>query len=421
MSIETSNRPHSALSTQHSALAYLKRLRQVDWRVSGTLLAWFVGLWLLMWAVIAISGITPDYIGNPTAAQFNQERAPLWLYVWTRWDGQWYLNLAWGGYGTIPYDSPFFPMYPMLAAGVRTLTMLPVAAAGIIVSYASLALALVYFYKLVRLDFGHGTAVRAIVTLVLYPTAFFLLAMYTESLVLFLTCAALYYARMGRWWLVAPIMLMAGLTKISALALVLALMSEALLGEANSPEVREGKGWRALLRPRLLLSRLTPAKFVALLAAPAGLLGYIAFQAWRYGDPFSFIHAQPIRFWRGRFSFFEQEWRLISSWFNRGMSISDWSKLGDFVAALLLLAMTVYVARTMRLSYAALIVGFIVLLALSAEVLSLNRYILTIAPVFIGIAILAKRKPVVWGVWLGVSALLQIYFATLFFLWEWVA
>ncbi len=417
MSYLTSNRPRPWASP----VEYLKRLRHVDWRVSGTLLAWFVGLWLLAWAVLAISGVTPDFVREPTAAQFNQERTPLWLYVWTRWDGQWYLNIAWGGYGTIPYDAPFFPMYPMLAASVRTLTMLPVAAAGLIVSYVSLALALVYFYKLVRLDFGHGTAVRAIVTLILYPTAFFLLAMYTESLVLFLTCAALYYARIGRWWVVAPIMLMAGLSKIMALALVAALLFEALLGDENSPHGREGKGWRALLRPRLLLSRLTPAKVAALAAAPAGLLGYMAFQAWRYGDPFSFVNVLPVRFWRGRYSFFENEWQLISSWFKRGLTVTDWSKLADFVAVALLLAVMVYIARRVRLSYAVMMLAFLALLVRSGEVLSLNRYILTIAPVFIGIALLAKHKPVAWGVWLGVSVLLQAYFASLFFLWAWVA
>jgi hypothetical protein len=389
--------------------------------VSGVLLAWLFGLWALAWATIAWSGITPDFVGDPSAARFTQEHEPLWLYVWTRWDGQWYLNIAYGGYGFIPYDAPFFPMYPMLAAGVYAVTTLPVAAAGLIVSYACLALGLVYFYKLARLDFEHGTTVRAIVTLLLYPTAFFLVAMYTESLVLLLTCAALYYARVGRWWLVAPIALMAGLSKIMAVALVVALACEALLGDANTPQGRVGKRWRALLTPRLLLSRLTPAKVAALIAAPVGLLLYMGFLAWRFGDAFSFVNALPVRFWRGRFSFFEQEWRLVSSWFQRGMTLNDWSKVGDFVAFLLMLGMAVYAARRMRLSYAALMVTFLVLLVLSGDLLSLNRYILTVAPVFIGIAAIARSRPVAWGVMLALFVPLQAYFAVRFFLWGWVA
>jgi hypothetical protein len=407
--------------------SYLRLLREVDWRVSGTLLLWFFGLWFLAWLSISLSGMTPDFVGEPTAARFTQEREPLWLYVWARWDGQWYLNIAYSGYGAIPYDASFFPMYPMLAAGVRTLTMLPVAAAGLIVSYVSLALGLVYFYKLARLDFDHGTDVRAIMTLLLYPTAFYLLAMYTESLVLFLTCAALYYARVGRWWMVAPIALMAGLSKIMAVALVAALLFEALFGEANSPQDSAGVNgkqnrWRALLRPRVLLSRLTPAKLTALLAAPAGLLGYMAFLGWRYDDPLSFVHALPLRFARGTNSFLEQSWREISSWFafGEGAPAGDWAKLGDFAALALLVVMMVYVLRKIRLSYGVMALTFLALLVQSGDVTSLNRYILTIPPVFIGIAAIMTRRPLLWKVLLVLSALIQAYLAVKFFLWGWV-
>jgi hypothetical protein len=414
--IRTPSRPWT------STVIYLKRLRHVDWRVSGTLLAWFVGLWLLVWAALAISGITPDFVGEPTAAQFTQEREPLWLYVWTRWDGQWYLNIAYSGYGSIPYDASFFPMYPMLAAGVRALTMLPMAAAGLIVSYVSLTLGLVYFYKLSRLDFGRDVAVRAIVTLLLYPTAFFLLAMYTESLVLFLTYAALYYARVGRWGLVAPIAFMAGLSKIMAVALVAALLFEALFGEANAPQAREGRGWRALLRPRALLSRVTRAKVAALLAAPAGLLSYMVFLGWRYNDPFSFVHGLPVRFARGTQSFFERSWQEISSWFafGEGAPTGDWAKLGDFFALALLVVMMVYVSRKIRFSYGVLALTFIALLVQSGDVTSLNRYILTIPPVFIGIAAALAEKPFLWKVLIVTSALIQAYLAASFFLWGWV-
>ena len=413
--------PHALTPPSSFVLRLSYIVSRIDRHAAIVLLAWLTALWALVWATLAWSGITPDFVGDPSAARFTIENEPLWLYVWTRWDGQWYLNIAHGGYGAIPYDAPFFPMYPMLAAGLSAVTTLPEAATGLIVSYICLALGLVYLYRLARLDFDRGTTVRAVVTLLLYPTAFFLVAMYTESLVLLLTSAALYYARVGKWWLVAPIALLAGLSKIMAVALVVALACELFLGEANSPDGREGKSWQALLHPRRLLSRLSPAKVTALLAAPVGLLLYMSFLAWRFGDPFSFINALPVRFWRGRFSFFEQEWRLVSSWFQRGMTLNDWSKVGDFVAFLLMLGLAIYAARYMRLSYAALMVTFLVLLVISGDLLSLNRYILTVAPVFIGIAALASRRSLAWGVMLALFVPLQAYFAVRFFLWGWVA
>jgi hypothetical protein len=75
----------------------------------------------------------------------------------------------------------------------------------------------------------------------------------------------------------------------------------------------------------------------------------------------------------------------------------------------------------MRVSYAALMVTFLVLLVLSGDLLSLNRYILTVAPVFIGIAAIARRRPVAWAVMLALFVPLQSYFAVRFFLWGWVA
>jgi hypothetical protein len=63
---------------------------------------------------------------------------------------------------------------------------------------------------------------------------------------------------------------------------------------------------------------------------------------------------------------------------------------------------------------------FIALLVQSGDVTSLNRYVLTLPPVFIGIAAALVRKPLLWKVLLVPSVLIQAYLAVKFFLWGWV-
>ena len=392
--------------------------------VPTIVLAWIFALWFLSWAAVEVSGISPTWIGEPTAGHFNQETEPLSLYVWSRWDGQWYLNIAYGGYGTIPYDGPFFPMYPMLIVGVHAITHFPLAGDGLIVSYFFLALGLVYLYKLARLDLNRGMAERAIITLILFPSAFFLVSVYTESLLLFLFCAALYYARLGRWWIVAPFALAAGLTKITAFALLLALLCEALSSDKTSSGEGKAGAWRQFLHairsPRLLLSRLTPAKMIALAAAPVGLLSYMVFLYWRYGDPINFVTVQPIRFWRVRRTFLEQVWILVTQFFGKGISAGDLPKLFDILLIVILSGLAIYLAWKMRLSYAALVVGFLIIIVMSGDTLGLNRYILQMGPVFVGLAALTRHIPRTWAAMLILFVPLQIYFALRFFLWNWV-
>lgn len=401
--------------------AAITRLRGTNWRVSGAFLAWFFGLWALSWVAIAISGVQHDWFGDPKALRFTNETQPLWLYTWARWDGQWYLSIASQGYNAVPYyDTAFFPLYPLLIAVVHGLTTLPWAGAGLIVSYACLALALVYLYKLARLDLGRDGAVRACLALLLYPTAFFLLSVYTESLLLLLTCAALYYARTGRWWLVAILAYAAGLAKIAGLVLAVALLFEALLGDANAPAAMRNGEWRSLLRPRALLSRLSLPKVAALLGVPLGILTYMAYLYWLMGDPLAFVKAQSAEFWRGDAAFWETQWNLATYYFSSGFVSYDLPKLGDLAALALLVVMLFYLARNVRLSYAAFAGAFLVVVILSRDVFSLNRFLLTMPPIFIGLASAAPRTPRTWAALIAVFVPLQIFFALRFFLWQWV-
>ena len=122
-----------------------------------------------------------------------------WLEPWQRWDTLHFQAIAERGYGA--YDSSLFSpfLYPLLIRLVADTIGGDTLLAGLIVSNLAYLVALIYLYRLATMETGQEIARRSILYLALFPTAFFLLAAYTESLFLLTTVAALYYARQKRW------------------------------------------------------------------------------------------------------------------------------------------------------------------------------------------------------------------------------
>ncbi|MDY7040887.1 MAG: mannosyltransferase family protein, partial [Chloroflexota bacterium] len=149
------------------------------------------------------------------------------LGPWQRWDTTWYMAIAMRGYSAS--DTAIFapPLYPLLMrklglvlGGGATATLL----AGLLVSNAAYVVTLIFFYKLVTWETDEPTARRGTVYLAIFPTAFFLLAAYSESLFLLCAVAAFYAARRGKWaWAgmcgaLAPLFRLPGVVLIVPLA-----------------------------------------------------------------------------------------------------------------------------------------------------------------------------------------------------------
>ena len=119
-----------------------------------------------------------------------------------RWDSAWYLWTALHGYG--PSGSPpgqFFPLYPLIVFLVSRVGP-GVLVAGLLTSVVATVVGLRLMWKLTDLEFGeaHPDAPRlAVFATALFPTGFFLTAVYPQSLFLALSIGAMIAARKGRW------------------------------------------------------------------------------------------------------------------------------------------------------------------------------------------------------------------------------
>lgn len=200
------------------------------------------------------------------------------LWIWKKWDGLHYVNLAELGYSGYVEDGKnlflvFFPLYPWLMRVVSLITGNTMAA-GLLLSFVCYGAGCVLLYRLAAFELGRGGAVRTVLFLSVYPYAFFFGGIMTESLFLLTTAAGLWYIRRHRWWLAGMWGLLAAMTRMHGVLLIGAAAAELVehLGRFD---------WKAIVR-----------RLPALILPAVGTLVYLALNWSVTGNPFAFTVMQ---------------------------------------------------------------------------------------------------------------------------------
>jgi Gpi18-like mannosyltransferase len=195
----------------------------------------------------------------------------------SRWDTGFYLSIAEEGYVADGVQFPsvaFFPLLPLLIRAVNLLTG-DTLVAGLIVSNLAMCCAAILFYRLVLEEFDVKTAGRAVWYMLIFPAAFFGMAIYSESLFLLCAIGALYLFRKGYWESAALLGFLAALTRLMGILVApLLLLEWWVMRRRNPPEKRPPL--TALLAPAMV---------------PVGTLAYMAYLKQQFGDPLAFLHA----------------------------------------------------------------------------------------------------------------------------------
>jgi hypothetical protein len=153
-----------------------------------------------------------------------------------RQDAVWYLRLADAGWSPNDASAAFFPLYPLTVRAVAWVVPGDDLLAALLVSNLAFLGALLALFALTAEAFGERVARRAIVVAAIFPTAFFFLAPYTESLFLLLSILAFREARHDRWGRVAVFGALAALTRSVGILLIPALLLDAIgRGRAGGP------------------------------------------------------------------------------------------------------------------------------------------------------------------------------------------
>lgn len=164
-------------------------------------------------------------------------KLPSWIWGFGNFDGVHYLRIAQNGY-TADYSQAFFPLFPSLINIVSNLfpkiANLDMALytdpaffyAGILVSNAFLLLALYFYYQVIKIEFNEKIATYSLILLLVFPTSFFLSAIYSESLFLFLAMFSIYLLRKQKFLLAAIVIAVATATRLAGLFLIAVYLIE---------------------------------------------------------------------------------------------------------------------------------------------------------------------------------------------------
>jgi hypothetical protein len=337
----------------------------------------------------------------------------IWLDVWTRWDSEHYIKISRTGYEPDTLTIAFFPLYPAMMALLAPFVGGDQVLAGIIISSIVTFTALFYIFKLAEWEFGPGTAKRALLYLAVYPFAFYMLAVYTESLFLTLTIAAFYYARRGKWRVVVPLAFLSGLSRPTGLLLFLPFAYEV---------------WRQSgSRLKSLVKNVNWWGVAAAIAAPAAWLLWAAYLAWLTNDLTMALHStNQAPWWRSS----NPPWEtLITSLQQLGRGdISGVLRAvatQDLIFAILLIEVCIVSWWALPRTYAiyCTAVAWVVLSSTvhnsPAPMLSVPRYTLTIFPIFFLLAKLGANRHWDRIILISSATLLGIYTA-MFATWYWV-
>lgn len=300
---------------------------------------------------------------------------------WANFDGIHYLSIAQSNY--FQFEQAFFPLLPLLINIINRASGINFLISGILVVYVSLMLAVIFFGKLVEVDFNSSIALWAVIFLLFSPTSFFLGSIYTESLFLFFVFAFFYFVRKKNYLIASFFGAFASMARLMGIFLIPSLLIEMYLDS-------KGKN----IYKKNILSKFFPYSVVI----SSGLFSYIYYLKIKYGDPFMFISSQSA-FGAGRSGgeiilLPQVIWRYIKIFITVPFSNYDyWIALLEIVTFTgVVFALYFAYKAKIRKSYILFSLFSIFIPTLSGTFSSIPRYALSSFAVFIFFATIKNKK-----------------------------
>jgi hypothetical protein len=303
---------------------------------------------------------------------------------WLRWDALWFLHTARDGYVYTPgaqCNLSIFPLYPMLISLLARTGLDPVWA-GVLISNACLFGAVCLLLRVAWPRVGGAAAQRAAAALLLFPPAFVLSGVYSESLFLFAVLGAFYFADRREWAEAGLCGFAAALTRVTGAALALPL---AVMFFANRP--RGESAARALW---LLLPPLAAVLFLAYVHGGTG--------SWTtYFDAQAHWDKQLSPPWVGLgWELFGGAWRL-----DRVLNVASFA---------LFAALGVIAWRRLGPGWGLFVALGVIVPACSSRWIGMPRYMLVLFPAFVALGAMLKNRWAFAAWAAGSAALLLVSF-----------
>lgn len=310
----------------------------------------------------------------------------------SHWDGAHFITIAQHGYINNS-EYAFFPLYPLLIkVGTYITNNYQFSAVALSTIFTLLALNL--FYRLLVLEFDKKIAEKGVLNLLIFPTSFYLVTAYSESLFLFLAILTFYYLKKNNLMAATITTILATATRITGIALVLALILHIVsTGGLNR------RNW-----------------FVWL--SPMGLIIYGWYLYLNTQDPLYFITAE--KYWFRFINFpWVSFWDTIHSLSTVGFIKTNFNILLDFIFAIFGVGLILRSFRFLHPSLAFYGLISIIIPIVTSTLMSFPRFLLPIFPIFMVLA-LVKNKYFNFAYQI-ISVMLLAAFSILFINGYWVS
>ena len=325
--------------------------------VGGVFLGWYNNE-----VVLTNPAVTAHYNEEPT----NQ------LSFMSNWDGPNYLSIEQHGYTSVTQTN-FFPLYPLITRLVNVVISSPLDSA-LAVAWLSFVGAIYFYLRIIKLIFAvkaNSEALRGVLLFILFPTAVFFLATYTESLFAFLALGAICHTLRKNYLPAALFLLLVTATHVTGV-FVLALVAMMLLEQR--------------------------AKIISLLGTAVvgslGLLSYMYFLLTKFHRPFGFISSQV----KGH------------GWLQHGFSnLLTTVDLVNVIFIILLVLAAVYWWRS-RKSFSIYSLLFLLIPLVGKQFGGFNRYVLVAFPVELMFYGYLKNKKLGYPIAMTITSIVWVYF-----------
>lgn len=317
----------------------------------------------------------------------------VFLNPWAQYDGRAYLDIAKNGYsseflnGASNYG--WYPLYPLL---IRSFSFIGYDLAAFLISNVASFFAVVFLYLLVKDEFNTTVARKTILYILLFPTAYFMTMMYTESLFLLFSVGCFYFARKEKWLAAGIFGFLASLTRMQGVILFVPMIY--MYFDKMGFNIKN-----------------TDRKILCIFLIPLGLITFLAYDYAITGDPFIQFYTQA-KFgrhlsmpWEGFASSFDA---ILTS--NNGFVI--FYNIYNISLAMIFLLLVIFSFKSIRKEYSIYVILSLVLPLFSNTLQAISRFNLMLFPAFILMAKFSdnKRYDAILKIIFVLSAILMILF-----------
>ncbi len=356
-----------------------------------------IGFITLAWAfsLILLGRFSTNVFGQIAQPEvFKTIDIPKLLSFSFNWDAGWYYSIAKLGYSkTITPIYAFFPLFPIMVRLISKLG-LNIVISGFLINLVATFFSLLGLYKLSLEFFDNKKAWLTVFLFMAFPMSFFMFAFYTEALFCALSFWAIYFTR-KRFWAYASILAMfCSATRLIGLLVGLVVVIEYFQSKKFKLKNVDTQVWWLSL-------------------APIGLLAYSVFAHTQTGDYLAMLKAYKV----GEWSYQSFQPNFLLTLYKQSALV--WHN-GDILTLIPLVCffgffiITILTIQRLPLSYSIYTLLSLLIFILNSNVVSVNRYVLPLFSVYIGVAMLLKNRTEFIQLFIVVMAIAQGVFFTVF-------